>query len=292
MHSAKTLRLAVPLACLVLAGCRLDFWNGAGKDEPTGQVVATVAGQEITQSELRAEMAGTTTRDPKAQKAAQQTALLSIVRRVVLAKEARAQHLDLDPTVAMAKRRAEDILVVQALERRIARTVPVPSRDEAEQYIFDHPEEFAQRKVFSLEQIRMPVSGDSKLLDQLKPLHSLDEIAALLTRENISFVRGMTMLDSVGKDPKFIAAIMRVPANDVFLVMDKGYWVAGQVRNTMVVPFTGDPATAYALSVLKRAREVEALRRTLNGYFERAGSTVRFNKSYAPADTRLTVQPK
>ena len=72
MKSKTVILMTVAAASLSLGGCDKIKHLIGGK--PSGQVVATVNGDEITALELKAEMGGFSSRDPKIQKAAEQQA--------------------------------------------------------------------------------------------------------------------------------------------------------------------------------------------------------------------------
>ena len=83
----KLLRNAAPIACLALVACHIPGMKD--NKAPTGQVVATVDGQEVTISDLRAELANAPkAQDPKIAKAMEMGALQEIVARKILAKAA------------------------------------------------------------------------------------------------------------------------------------------------------------------------------------------------------------
>lgn len=290
MHTvfSKSVWLAAPLACLLLAGCRYDFWHKSSTAVPTGQVAATVNGQEITVSELQAELGRVTIADPKVKKATEQAALIAIVRRKALANAAKEQKVDRDPEYAMARQRAEDLALIQALERKIAASVPTPTRDEAQQYISSHPDVFSERKLFSVDELRIGVSANQKLVEELKRLNTLEEIAAMLTHDNIPFARGTLTVDATSQDPRFVEAVVKLQPKDVMLFQDKGVLVAGVVRETKIVPFTGEPAVNYAINVIKQQRTQQVVGRTFNGILTKANSTIQFNKNYAP--TKASVE--
>ena len=116
----------VAVSALALAGCRLP-WVSAGK-APTGQVVATVGGEEITVRELNAELAGVNLPDPKTRKLAEQAALRNIIARTILAKAAVDQGVDKTPDFALQKQRAMQGLLVQTLQNKVVASVP-PAND-------------------------------------------------------------------------------------------------------------------------------------------------------------------
>ena len=80
MKTKALVVVAAVSAGLALSGCdQVKKLVGGGK--PTGQVVATVDGEEITSLQLRAELGNFSSRDPNIMKAAQQQALQRIILR-------------------------------------------------------------------------------------------------------------------------------------------------------------------------------------------------------------------
>jgi hypothetical protein len=109
---------SIAFACVALSAC------GEGKaKEPSGQVVATVDGQEVTLRELRAEMGNLTSSDPNQRRQLEQAALQAIVQRKILAKAAQEQKLDKSPDYALFKQRAIELSLVQALQENLIKKV-------------------------------------------------------------------------------------------------------------------------------------------------------------------------
>jgi hypothetical protein len=98
----------VPLLALVASGCD----SGSTPKAPTGQVVATVDGEEITVRQLQAELSRAVAVPPAQQKEQRRAALNFIVERTVLADEARKEGIDKDPEFVLLNQRATDTLLV------------------------------------------------------------------------------------------------------------------------------------------------------------------------------------
>jgi EpsD family peptidyl-prolyl cis-trans isomerase len=274
----------IAISCIGLGACRFPAIPGlTGTKAPTGQVVANVGDQEITLRELEVELTGVNTPDAKTRKAAQQQALQLVVARTILADEARKEQLDKTPEFALQQRRAMDGLLVQALQAKLANAVPAPSDDEAQRFITDHPDIFAQRKIFVVDTIRMARPTDPNLIKGLQPLKTLPEVEDYLTANHIEHGRTSGNLDAVGVDPKLVDQIVKLPPNEVFVYPANGMVLVNQIRETRVVPFEGDQATKYAIAVLKRQRTQEAVTRQLHQIVEAAAKTVRYNDAYKPA---------
>jgi peptidyl-prolyl cis-trans isomerase C len=270
--------LAVFSSALAVSGCHFG-----GSQKPSGQVVATVGGREITRRELQAEMAGSTASTPAAQKAQQQAALERIIQRVILANAAKDQGLDKEPSFAILSQRANEALLVELLQNKVAASVPAPSSEEVTQFIQTNSNIFAERKLFDIDQIRAPRPSDPKIVKQLEPLKTLDEIAAFFTQSGMPFQRGTNVMDAVGQDPKLLNAILALPPREVFILSAGNEIFINQIRDTHVVPFVGEPAIKYAVSTLKAQHMREAVARRLNRVLAKERPSVRINEQLEPA---------
>jgi peptidyl-prolyl cis-trans isomerase C len=271
--------LLVAAACVALSACHFP---GSGPKQPTGQVVATVGDREVTVRDLNAELGSATFPDPKARKLAEQRALQAIVSRIVLANAAHEQGVDKTPEFAIQKQRALDTVLAQSLEQKLISQVPEPSTEEVRSYMSQHPDTYLERKIFSVDQIRMPRTVSPTVVAALKPLKTLEEVEALLKSSSVPYQRGAGTLDTVGTDPRLIDAILKLPPNEVFVIESGGLILVNQIKDSKVQPFTGDPAAAYAKKVMIRERTQEAISRAYREIMAKSAGKVRFNKDYAP----------
>jgi EpsD family peptidyl-prolyl cis-trans isomerase len=141
--NAKRLGGLAAGSLLLMTGCHLPFTSPKA---PTGQVAATVDGKEITLTQLQSEMASLPAGGPADQKAREQAALTAIVNRRLIADYAQKQGLDKTPAFAVQMSRARDVVLFEALQQQLARQIPAPTSDEAQKFISDNPDMFAQRK--------------------------------------------------------------------------------------------------------------------------------------------------
>jgi len=279
--------LTAAAACVALAGCHFPGMGG-GTKAPTGQVVANVDGHEVTLRELNSELGNNAYPDPKARKAAEQVALRNIVARIVLADAARQQGMDKTPDFALQKERAIDTVLAQQLEQKLIATVPQPTKEDAQNYIGAHPDIFLERKVFVVDQIRMP-RVPMEVLKSLEPLKTLEEIEAVLAKDNIPHQRGDATLDAVGADPRLIDFVLKLPPNEVFVLPGNDGLLVNRIKETKVVPFTGDPAIQFAIKWLARTRTQGTVSRAFNQYLKAAQPKIQFNKDYAPPKAATPV---
>lgn len=277
MKSYSVLAAAV-LMCLGMTGCHKLLGHGAA---PTGQVVATVDGKEITLRELQAEMDGATFTDPKQQKAAQERALELIVARTLMANAARAQGIDKTPDFAMAENRMVDNLLANALEEKVVKSVPPPSPEEVSRYIADHPASFSNRSIYDIDELRFPRPSDPAIIKGLIPLNTLPDVASYLTAQKIPFQQGAGSLDAIQLDPYVADQIAKKPS-EVFVIPVGNMLLAGQIKSAKVTPVPSDQATKLATALLTRQHRQEAAQREVASVLQSGVKGVQYNPAYQP----------
>ncbi|MES2294223.1 MAG: hypothetical protein V4527_13055 [Pseudomonadota bacterium] len=274
----KAQHLLVPVIALAVSGCNF----GSKPKPPTGQVVATVGGHEITVRQLHAELGNARAVSPAAQKEQQRAALNFVIERTVLADEARKEGIDKNPDFILLNQRATDALLVQQLQAKIAASVPPPSPEEAARFQSANPNIFAERKIFDVDQIRIDLPSDRSVLTKLQPLKTLDEVANFLTQNHVPFQRGTGIIDAVGQNPQLINAIVALPPQEVFVFPVGNQILISQVRNARTEPFTGEPANKYAINVLRLEHTQAAVQKQMASLIVRARGTMQVSKDYLP----------
>lgn len=285
---AKTLILAVVLpAALTLAGCDQVKKLVGGK--PKGQVAATVNGEEITVTELKAELGNFSSPDPKVMKAAQQQALQAIIMRNLLTQKAKQDKLDKSPEYTLQARRGEQTLLAQLYQRKLAGAVAAPSRDDATAFVSSHPTMFADHKVIVVEQL-IANPGRKLTPDQIKPLKTLEDVKALFTAQSIPYRENVATIDTLNADPRTIDQIEKLPAGEVFVVPQNGAFMFNRITSTKSLPITGDVAVNYAINVLRNQKAQELVRTQMINLRSSAEKSITYNPAYKP-DKPFTPPP-
>ena len=279
----KIVTIVAPLACLALVSCKVPGFGGGDKD-PTGQVVATVDGEEITLTEVRTEMSGSPA-PPNAQaaKAIQENAIQQIIIRKLMAQAAHEQGLDKSPDFAIQKQRAGQALLAQALQKQLTTSVPVPSKADAEAFVASHPGMFGQRKIMTVDQIRMPIPSNPAELKEMEPMHSLGEIEAWLNSKGITYQRAASVLDTAGADPNMIAQLDKLPPGEPFILPAGNVLLINDIRDTKLAPFTGEAATNYAMGIVRNQKLQEAVAKGVDNLVKVNASKIKYNASFKPA---------
>jgi len=279
----------IPLACVALMACHPGA-KAKGK-APTGQVVATVDGDEITTRELRAELGDMTFPDAKSRKLAEQAALEGIISRKLLAKAAIEAELDKTPDFAVQKERANELLLAQALQKKLLTDAPPPTREEATSFVNLHPDLFSERKIYTVDQIRIARPTDPATLRDFEPLKTMEDIEKLLIAKKIEYQRATTKIDALAIDPRLIDQIIKLPPGEVFVVPGPDGVLINRIEGAQTTPFAGEPAIQRALAILKQQRNQDALSRQFTDIQKKAAGKIQFNKAYQPAPPPAAVKP-
>lgn len=247
-----------------------------------GQVVATVDGQEITIFELNAEMQSAPAPAGVDRKVLEQMALQRVIERKILAKIARDRGLDKNPAFLLQERRAGELILATMLRDQIASKIGQPNDGEIATYQAAHPEFFAQRKVFTVEQIVFPAPSNIEKLRQIAPLKTLDQLAAKLTADGIQFRRGPGKIDSLQLPIDAVKKVGALPAGEMFILPSQQGVTANVITETTIVPLTGTDARNAAINALKAERFAKAADSQFADVVKKAKDSVKYQPGYAP----------
>jgi len=272
------------VAFITLAGCH----KGTGA-APTGQVVASVGGQEVTQREVQAELNGYSSPDENVTRRAQQGAVQAILNRKILSKAAKDAGIEKSADYQLMRARTDELALAQAYEQQIASKLPRPTQEEIRQYMAQHPNTFAQRKIYVVDRIEIPASTPSKVLDALKPLHSIEDIEQLLLSNGVDYVRAPSSIDARATSPAIIDQIAKLPPNEPFVIPAGAVLSINQVKDARTVPFSGPAAEDFAQRAIMGQRANKAIADKLAELRKSAGD-VKYQSGYAPAPAG--IQPK
>jgi EpsD family peptidyl-prolyl cis-trans isomerase len=177
------------LALLAIASLGLSGCNDKGEKKAATQVVAKVNGDEISVHQInfvlgRAE--GITTENaPRAKR----EILDKLIDQQLAVHQAEEEKLDRTPEVMQALDAARRDILARAYLKRLADSQAKPTAEEAKTFYTEHPELFAQRRVFNVQQLL--VAGDATLAGEIQQWASqnkpMQDIAATLNNRRIRF---------------------------------------------------------------------------------------------------------
>jgi EpsD family peptidyl-prolyl cis-trans isomerase len=275
-------------ACLTTTGC--DKVKSLIGGKPSGQVVATVDGQEITSLELKTELGGFSSSDPKVTKAAEQQALQSIILRRLVAAEARKQKMDKAAEYTIQVRRGAELLLAQTYERKITQGLTPPTVREGTAYVDAHPNQFANRRLLSLEQIIAPADKiDPK---KLRALNTFEDIKHQFTLDNTPFQEQSGQLDTLTAPPGLVAQIAQLKPGEPFVVPQRGLYVFSRVTGEKSAPFQGDAAANYATRLLAQQQVQGVVSTRLQALRKAAEAKIVYSAAYKPLTPAVIAPPR
>ncbi|MCL6730114.1 SurA N-terminal domain-containing protein [Sphingomonas sp. SE220] len=256
--------------------------SGCGKSDssPTGQVIARVNGEEITLSELNAELLANKLGKKAEDPAVKQTIVERLIARKLLVKAAQDEGLDKSSEYILSRQRSEENDLAGLAQRHMMSKVKPPTRQEAENFIKQNPGIFNNRKLMILEQIRFlqpSNANDVKFIEQAK---SLDEVADLLKQAAIRFERVPTVFDTTSVSRTLADRIDNLPPGEVFIISNGQMVLANVIREKQPAAIPEEARIQYASQLLQQQRFAKSIESQVAGLKKSAKIT--YQPGYEP----------
>lgn len=217
-----------------------------------GQTVAVVNDEEITAAELNDALTGDNTLTGMSTKDARAAELQKLVDRKLVVQQARKDGLDKSPEYINQQRKMNDDLLINMLISKRLNTSQVPSASEIAAFEASHPEIFAAREIWTLNQIIYPLSKDPAVNAKLGAAKTLDEVAQVLTASGIQFTRDSKKLDTAIFPHAIYEQVAKVAPGEPFIAPGPDKAVASVITAREPSPIAGDQARAVALNAMRK----------------------------------------
>jgi EpsD family peptidyl-prolyl cis-trans isomerase len=184
MSTSNSLVLLTLLAIL-LAGC------GKKEDAKVAtQVAARVNSTEITVHQMNHALARSRGLSADNASQAKREVLDGLINQELAKRQAILKGLDRSPNVILDMEAAKNEILARAYRESLVDYLPKPAPYEVETYYRRHPELFAQRRIFSLDEINFDGNDAvaAEVRAQLSRSRSLKDVAGLLQSRGIAFV--------------------------------------------------------------------------------------------------------
>lgn len=176
----------IPL--LIIAS--LSLLQGCGKEErqkAASQVVAKVNGDEISVHQINYVLTRSQGISPENADQAKKEILEKLIDQQLAIQQAEAGKLDRDPGVMQNIEAARRDILARAYLEKVVAAQAKPTVEEARKYYGDHPELFAQRRVYNLQEIMAPGASAADVKQIVSQSKSMQEVAATLKARDIKF---------------------------------------------------------------------------------------------------------
>lgn len=187
------LRVFVMLVAVVPTGCgrKEDAKVAAGS-----QVAAKVNSTEITVHQVNRGLARSQGVTPENASQAKRDILDGLINQELAKRQAILKGLDRSPSVILDIEAARNEILARAYRESLVDYLPKPAPYDVETYYRRHPELFAERRVFSLEEINFVANSDvaAGAREQVSRSRSLKDVAEWLQSRGVAFAANRSML--------------------------------------------------------------------------------------------------
>ncbi|MEO6919683.1 MAG: EpsD family peptidyl-prolyl cis-trans isomerase [Collimonas sp.] len=251
----KAVGVLLLLAVMSLSAC-------SDQKKKTGKVLARVNGEPITALQLEAELDyANDAKGAGQQQPLREQALEALIDRQILLDEALRNKLDRDPKLMQVIDRFRTQAIVQAYLESIGASWGKPSKAEIDAYFQAHPELFAHRKIFSVQQLSI---ADQDLSPSLKAMmdsaKSLGQVAVWLEKNGIPYGKARLSYTSAELPPEIAGKLQKLDRNRLFVMKDGQQDQLCALTELKESPVTEEVAVAQIERYLlnKRMQEVAA----------------------------------
>lgn len=277
---ARTARLLVAAASI--------FSLQACSDSATGQVVAVVNGEEITQQELNAELSELPSQQAGDKGGIRAQVLQQMIDRRLMAQVAKEEGLDRDPLFIIRERRLQEELLVQMYGKKAADATRVPDPAAVQKYVQANPGKFSQRTAYVVDQISFAMPEDQSVLKKLESTKTLAEVDQVLKSLKIPFTRGSNKMDSFTIPTPVLNQITSLPAGEPFIIPAQGQIVVSVITGREPVVVNEREMAPMAAQSLRAENLGKVLQTRLDEAKEKAKIT--YQEGFAPAAPKSSKQ--
>jgi EpsD family peptidyl-prolyl cis-trans isomerase len=190
-------RVLTSLASATLVSLFAVSLSACGSKEETAvatQVAAKVGSSEISIHQINQALARTplSSSSKDVVQAARQTALERLIDQQLAVDQATELKLHRSPDVVAKLEAARREVLARAYLEQLSQSVTKPSSEEVRTYFKENPALFAERRIFNLQELRIPRVGDSlaELRSMAEGGRNLDEVATMLKARGVGFGAG------------------------------------------------------------------------------------------------------
>lgn len=249
--------VALPLAALLsLSACNRATPSAT-------QVVARVDGEEISVHQINAALARAKGVNASNVAQVKQEILGGLVEQQLAINWAVKNKLDRSPAVVQAIEESRRDILARAAIDQITAGLPKVTDDEAAGYFNANPALFAQRRVFTLQELVLPKSTTvlEAVRQRVSGAKNLDELASWLRSQSVAFavnggVRGAEQIPL-----EFLPQLQAFKDGQIGLLEADNGWHVVHLLSSRAMPVTQEQAFPRIKQFLSNQRKADAIKR-------------------------------
>lgn len=266
MLVSKKLVLPLLVAAALATGCGDKKDEAAGGDKPVTQVAAKVNGTELTVHQVNYALQRIPNLGPEQAKPASLQVVKSLVEQELVVQKALEDKLDRDATVVQAIDAARRQILAEAWMSRKLGTPAEPTDAEVGAYFNDHPELFAQRKLYRLQEISIKVPADKieGVRAQLVASKTLVDFGAWLKSQEIPFKAAQGVKPAEQLPQAILPKLTEVPKGQAMVVNTPDGMLVIVVADTQLQPVTLEQVKPAIVRMLQQQARQKATKDQLD----------------------------
>lgn len=263
------------ICCLMLAAC-----GGSGGDKPATQVAAKVNGEEISVHQINTALARSGATSPEQAKAASGQILERLIEQQLMIQKAVENKLDRDTTIVTAIENSRRQILSQAYMERTVANADKPTSEEIGKYYAEHPQLFAQRRVYRFQEFVAAINPD-----QLKALHerldkakNLNDAANWMKSQNIPFSANFSIRSAEQLPMDQLPRFQNMKTGEIAVFPAQNRVLVTQLIAVQEAPLSEKEATPFIEKFFLNQRRAERAAEELKKL--RAGAKVEYVGDY------------
>lgn len=245
-----------------------------------GQAVAVVNDEEITAVDLNNELRTANIPATADKDEARAAVLQRLIDRKLLVQQARSDGLDRSPEFLTEQRRQTDNLLINLLLSRQLNTAQLPSAEEIAKFEASRPGMFANRQIWTLDQVIYPTVKDPAILKRIATSGTMQGLQKVLTDAGIKYEKSSRQVDTAMFPTQVFTTVNTLPSGMPFIVPGGDRTVASVIVSRQPAPRTGAEARQAALAMMRNEQGQKVLQDKVKA--ARRTAKIEYQKGYAP----------
>lgn len=255
-------------------------------------MVAKVGGDTITEAEINVALSRLGELTETQQAEARGKLMQMLIDQRLVADAAKKAGVDKEPAVAFAMAQASRQVLAEAYAERLAKDAPKPTESEIAEYYAQHPELFAQRRIYRVQELELKVEPAqlAAVEAKLRESHSMGDFVSWVKEQGIEGKTAMAVRPAEQIPAPLLARLSQMRDGQVTVQPGRpGYLVIQQLIESQLQPASleqAKEAIERALVAQKRKELMEAEVKKL-----REAAKIEYASGFAPAAEGATATP-
>jgi EpsD family peptidyl-prolyl cis-trans isomerase len=231
----------------------------SGDKKVATQVAVKVNRGEVSVHQINQVMQRTNVGSPEQAKAASRQVLERLIDQELLVQQAIDKKLDREPKTLQAIEAAKREVLSRAYLEQVSAVAPKPTEAEIGAYYTEHPELFAERRIFSLRELAIQAGADfmPKLQGYMAEPRNMQQVAEWLRSENVRFTANAVTKPAEQLPLEMVKNIHKLKDGQVGIVRTGGAILLLEVAASRSVPVDEKAAQPVIEQFLLNQRKTE-----------------------------------